>query len=115
LTLPRTVDRYVLDMRAWLTLRPMVGVPWCEVRYEDAVADLAGQARRMLTTLGLSWDNRVIDYRHRLRDKPVTSPTYEDVPRLVYSRSVGRWRRYEKYLEPLMDGLRPYLDEFGYA
>jgi hypothetical protein len=34
---------------------------WCEVRYEATVADGEHQARRALTTLGVGWDQRVLD------------------------------------------------------
>jgi tetratricopeptide (TPR) repeat protein len=114
LTLERTAQRYALDMQAWLKFRDMVQTPWCEVRYEDAVADLGKQARRMLDTLGLPWDPMVLDYRQRLRDRHVNSPTYEDVARPVYTTSVGRWRHYEQYLAPVLPTLEPFVEAVGY-
>ena len=41
-----TAERYALDMTAWLKYREMIEVPWCEIRYEDTVADAEGQAPR---------------------------------------------------------------------
>ena len=110
LTLERTVERYLLDMQAWLKFRDMVQVPWCEVRYEDAVADLPSQARRMLQTLRLNWDEQVLHYRDRARTRPVNSPTYVEVAKPVYATSIGRWQKYAKYLEPYLGQLDPYID-----
>ena len=114
LSLERTVDRYVLDMQAWLKFREMVPVPWCEVRYEDAVAELETTARRMISTLGLPWDPAVMHYRTRLPEKHVNSPSYEAVSQPVYTASIGRWANYEKHLAPILPKLDPYLREFGY-
>ena len=39
LDVERTAERYALDMSAWLKFRELIDVPWCEIRYEDTVAD----------------------------------------------------------------------------
>ena len=115
LTPERTAERYALDMQAWLKVREITESPWCEIRYEDSVADLETQARRALDTLGLDWSDKVMDYRARLgQEKQVTSPTYEAVAEPIYTRALGRWKNYEKLLEPVFDTLAPYVREFGY-
>jgi tetratricopeptide (TPR) repeat protein len=111
----RTAERYALDMSAWLKFRDLIEIPWCEVRYEDTVTDLAGQARRALESLGLPWDESVLGYRERLSaDKRVTSPSYEAVAKPIYTGAIGRWRNYAELLEPALDVLEPFVREFGY-
>ena len=39
LDVQRTAEKYANDMSAWLKFREMIDSPWCEVRYEDTVAD----------------------------------------------------------------------------
>jgi hypothetical protein len=91
-------------------------VPWCEIRYEDTVADAEKQARRALDTLSLPWDNQVLDYRKRLLEtKRVSSPTYAAVAEPIYTRAIGRWKNYEQLLEPAMKTLEPFIREFGYT
>jgi hypothetical protein len=115
LDVPRTAERYVFDMSAWLKFRDMLDVPRCEVRYEDTVADVEGQARNALATLGLAWDDRVLNYRQRLTEtKRVTSPSYEAVAQPIYTRAIGRWKNYEQYLESALPILEPFVREFGY-
>jgi hypothetical protein len=112
----RTAERYALDMTAWLKYRDMLEVPWCEIRYEDTVADAEMQARRALDALGLPWDNQVLDYRQRLLGaKRVTSPTYAAVAEPIYTRAIGRWKNYQRLLEPAMKTLEPFIREFGYS
>jgi tetratricopeptide (TPR) repeat protein len=116
LDIERTAERYALDMSAWLKYRELIETPWCEIRYEDTVADAEKQARRALDTLSLPWDNQVLNYRQRLLDrKRVTSPTYAAVAEPIYTRAIGRWRNYEWLLEPAMTMLEPFIREFGYA
>jgi hypothetical protein len=115
LDIQRTAERYALDMAAWLKFRALIDVPWCQVRYEDTVANVEAQARRALDTFGLAWDNQVLKYRERLVEaKTVTSPTYEAVAQPIYTRAIGRWRNYRRLLEPALPTLEPFIREFGY-
>jgi hypothetical protein len=114
LALEDTVEYYISTMRLWLKLRGIIGNPWIEVRYEDTVADLEKQARRVLDFLGLPWDSRVLDYYKRAQQKHVHSPTYEAVTKPLYTSSIGRWRNYAEHLGPHLDRLRPYAEAFGY-
>ena len=48
------------------------------------------------------------------RSKLVRSPTYADVTEKVFERAIGRWQHYEKYLEPHLHLLQPFVKAFGY-
>ncbi len=115
LTLEGTVKKYVRMMQAWMKLRGMIRNAWIEVRYEDMVANLEREARRVLAFLGLPWDDCVLEYHRRAQTKHVHSPTYEAVTKPIYSSSVGRWRNYSKHLEPYLENLQPFVEAFGYT
>ncbi len=114
LTLAGGVEDYAALMTMWTTLRPKIKNPWLEVRYEDMVDDLESVARRTLDFLGVAWDDRVLGFDEHARQKMVRSPTYADVTQPVYKRAVGRWRNYQKYLEPHLAVLEPFVKAFGY-
>jgi tetratricopeptide (TPR) repeat protein len=114
LTLERTAQRYATDMAVWRRLRDTIASPWLQVRYEDTVADLEKEARRALEFLGLPWETQVLNYRERLQNKAVGSPTYEAVSQPLYTRAIGRWKNYRKFLEPCLPILQPSMDAFGY-
>ena len=113
LTLERTVDRYRMDTTAWLKMRDMIG-QWVEVRYEDLVADLMREVRRVLAVLELPWDDAILQYRSRLTEKPVSSPSYEEVARPIFTSSIGRWQHYERQLAPVLTSLEPLVEALGY-
>jgi len=114
LTFEGTVSTYTRVMGIWRTLKPLIKNPWLEVRYEDMVEDLEAVARKTLDFLGVSWDAKVLDFHEHARQKPVRSPTYADVARPVFKTAVGRWRNYQKYLEPFLPKLEPFAKAFGY-
>ena len=115
LTLERAAQRYANDLTIWLKLREKIASPWLEVRYENTVTSLEQEARRALEFFGLPWEPGVLAYRERLTQKAVASPTYEAVSQPLYTRAIGRWQRYEKYLQRSMPHLKPILDALGYG
>lgn len=115
LTLERAAERYAVDMGVWRKLREIIASPWLEVRYEDTVANLEKETRRALEFLELPWEREVLSYRERLANKAVGSPTYEAVSQPLYTRAIGRWKNYQKFLEPCLPTLRPFIEAFGYS
>ena len=74
-----------------------------EVRYEDMVADLEDQARRILEHCGLDWDPACLDF-HRT-ERTIRTASVNQVRQPLYATSVGRWKPYEKHLGPLIEAL----------
>jgi Tfp pilus assembly protein PilF len=114
LSLETTADEYVALMSMWKTVAPLMKNPFLEVRYEDMVEDLEPVARRALEFLGVNWDERVLGFDTHARGKVVRSPTYADVTQKVFKRARGRWLNYQKYLEPHLSKLEPFVKTLGY-
>lgn len=75
-----------------------------EVRYEDVVADLEGQARRLVAYCGLDWAPACLAF-HRT-DRPIRTASSWQARQPLYRNSVGRWRAYRNYLQPLLAALQ---------
>lgn len=114
LTLSDTVGRYCKDMTAWLRLRETIPGAFKEIRYEDVVDDFTAECREIIDFLEMDWDDAMSQYRARLESRDVNSPTYEQVIRPIYRSSIGRWRHYQRYVEPFLDRIQPFLQAFGY-
>lgn len=114
LTLRGIVEEYESLMGFWRAMAPRMCNARIEVRYEDMVTDLESVSRRVLEFLGLPWDDRVLRFNEHARQKLVRSPTYSDVTKPVFKSAVGRWRHYQKHLEPWLPKLEPFVKAFGY-
>ena len=114
LSLERTATHYADLMEVWLRMRELGGFDWIETRYEDIVANLESEGRRVTEFLGLPWHEQQAAFHETNRKKFVFSPTYNDVTRPVYQRAVGRWKHYEEALAPIQERLAPYCRAFKY-
>ncbi len=94
--------RYERLMAHWKSVVPL---PVLDVRYEDVVGDLEGQSRRMVEFLGLRWDAGCLAFHESTR--VVRTSSNDQVRRPLYRGSVGRWRKYEAHLGPLLEALGP--------
>jgi tetratricopeptide (TPR) repeat protein len=114
LTLRGIVEEYECLMGFWRAMAPRMRNPRIEVRYEDMVTDLESISRRVLEFLGLPWDDRVLHFNEHAQKRLVRSPTYSDVTKPVFKSAVGRWRHYQKHLEPWLLKLEAFVKAFGY-
>jgi tetratricopeptide (TPR) repeat protein len=71
-----------------------------DVRYEDVVSNLEGQARRLLAHCGLDWDPRCLDFYRTERVVRTASATQVRQP--IYDSSIGRWQMHKPFLGPLL-------------
>ena len=114
LSLEATMARYALIMGISRKIRSRLPSPQMEVRYEDLVADLEGTSRRVLNFLGVEWNSTVLRFHDHAKTKLLRSAIDDAVAKPIFNSSVGRWRHYQKYLEPHVEQLRPFIKAFGY-
>jgi len=74
-----------------------------DVRYETLVADFETEARRLIAFCGLDWNDAALRFYETKR--AVRTKSEFQVRKPLYTSSIGRWRRYERWLGPLFDAL----------
>ena len=99
--LGRYYKRYETLMAHWRRVLPAKTI--LDMRYEDVVADLEKQARRIIEYCGLPWDDRCLSFHET--ERPVRTASATQVRQPIYTSAVGRSRVYEGQLEPLLRGL----------
>jgi tetratricopeptide (TPR) repeat protein len=114
LTLERTARHYANLMDVWLAVRKWEGFSWIETRYENIVANLESEGRRVTDFLGLTWQKEQAQFHERNGKNQIYSPTYHDASKAVYARSISRWQSYEKHLASVLPILEPYCRALGY-
>lgn len=74
-----------------------------EVDYEAVVADVEGEARRLIEFIGLPWDEACVRFYQNQR--VVKTASLNQVRQPIYTSSMGRWKPYAAHLKPLLDVL----------
>jgi tetratricopeptide (TPR) repeat protein len=92
----REHQRLVTHWRSVLPAGTLMSVPYAEL-----VEDQEKWTRKILEFIGLEWDERCLDYH--TSERPVLTASFWQVRQRLYTGSVGRWRRYEKFIGPLRD------------
>ncbi len=78
-----------------------------DVQYENVVADLDGQVRRILEFCGLPFEDACLRFHET--ERAVKTASSEQVRRPIYSSSVNLWRNYEAHLADPVHILEPLL------
>ncbi|HEX7375108.1 MAG TPA: sulfotransferase [Steroidobacteraceae bacterium] len=83
-------------MRHWDAVLPGVIHTVC---YEDVVADVERETRRLLEYCGLPWEDACLEFHASTQASTTASALQVRQP--IYDTSVGKWRRFAGQLEPL--------------
>lgn len=98
--LGRFYNAYRRLMDHWAEVAPP---PPTEAVYERVVDDLPTEAQHLVEAIDLPWDDRCAK-PHEGEGYTATA-SRDQVRRKVYRSSVGRWKRFEKHLGPLIDAI----------
>ena len=116
LTLDDTAQCYAQVMGLWQKCVELLPMNFHIVRYESLVADFEQEVRQLLEFLEVGWDDAVLDYvAHAKNRGAIYTPSYQSVVEPIYKRASYRWKRYSDQLAPVMAGLSPFIDAFGYS
>lgn len=78
-------------------------LPILELAYEDLVADQEAKSKEVIKFLGLDWDPACLEF-HKQDTAAMTLSSIQ-VRKPMTSKSVDRWKRFEKHLGLLEEGL----------
>jgi hypothetical protein len=73
------------------------------VQYEQLVGGLKTEAKRIVEFCALDWDEACLSFYKT--ERPVRTASVIQVRQPIYPSSVGRWRAYEKELQPFLSAL----------
>jgi len=100
---------YVAHDRLLKHWRKLLGDRLIEIEYELLVADQEGQTRALLARLGLDFEPACLEFEKNATATATASSV--QVREKIHTRSVNRWRHFEKELQPL----QRYLENAGIA
>lgn len=80
------------------------------VHYEDVVADLETQVRRILDYCALPLEEACINFHQT--ERSVRTPSSEQVRQPIYAGALEQWRNFEPSLDPLKQALGHALERY---
>lgn len=104
-----TARYYVLFDRMMAAWRERMPGRILEVSYEGLVDDFEAGARQLLGFCGLAWEEACLRFEDN--PNPVATASAVQVREPVNRRAIGRWKRYERQLQPV----RGLLEAAGIA
>jgi tetratricopeptide (TPR) repeat protein len=78
-----------------------------EVTYEGMVGNQEEVSRELIAFCGLEWDSSCLDFYRS--ERPIFTSSNWQVRQPMYTSSVGRWKNYARFLDPLRELLTDYL------
>jgi len=87
---------YATVEKHWQTVFPQSIL---KIRYEDLVTSPEHSAKQLISHVNLDWQDSCLNF-HKSKT-PVRTASYDQVRQPVYTSSVGSWKPYESWLEPL--------------
>ncbi|UCD87832.1 MAG: tetratricopeptide repeat protein [Desulfobacterales bacterium] len=116
LDLNNTANLYNLVMELWSVYEARLPLNLYVIKYEDLVNEFDKETRRLFEFLELPWDTSVRDFAARAKAQDVKSltPSYDQVSEPIYNRSIDRWKRYARHIEPIVDIMKIHVKALGY-
>jgi len=102
--LAATYRGYRMVMAHWHELMPGRIL---DVEYEDMVRAPEASVRRLLDFAGLPFEEGCLRFHENKR--LMRTASQDQVTRPIYDSSVGRWKRFERHLQPMAEALAEYL------
>ncbi len=115
LTLEGVAAFYGATMSLAEQARPLLGLDWRVVRYEDLVEDLDRELRGICEYIGLEWVPNLGDFASRAQARERATPSTAQLARGLDKSGVGHWRHYRSSMESVRPTLDPWAKKLGYA
>jgi tetratricopeptide (TPR) repeat protein len=93
--------------------RPLLGLPWHEVRYEHLMADFPGQMRAVCQFLGIEWIDGMQAFASRVQSREHATPSTAQLARGLDRSGIGQWQHYRAVLEPVQPVLTRWVERLG--
>jgi len=78
-------------------------IPIYRSQYEDLVENHEESMRKLLEFCELEWDDSVLEFYKTKRN--IQTASVVQVRQPLYTTAINRWKKYEKHLKPLIEGL----------
>ena len=115
LNLEDSAKLYDTTMSLWETYSKVFPINFHVIKYEDIVSNFDKSVEKLLNFLDLPWSENVKKFYKKAEVRGVIStPSYNQVSQPIYSKSIGRWKNYNKEISKIIPTLDPWIKRYKY-
>tara|TARA_Y100000741_G_scaffold213011_1_gene162261 strand:- start:3029 stop:4741 length:1713 start_codon:yes stop_codon:yes gene_type:complete len=113
--LKSTSKFYNLVMTLWQQYLKVFKINYHLIRYEDVVNNFENSVNELLNFLDLEWSDNVRKFYETAKNQgKISTPSYDQVNKPIYSKSVGRWKNYERQFQEIYPIIEPWIKNYKY-
>ena len=115
LNLEDTANLYNNVMKLWDQYNSVFSLKFHITKYEDIVLNFDKSVNEIVNFLDLPWSDNVFKfYETAEKRKLISTPSYDQVNKPIYNKSIGRWKKYEKHFIKILPILEPWIKKYNY-
>ncbi len=113
--LDSTSKFYNQVMTLWEQYQSLFKINYHFIKYEDLVRDFENNISKLLNFLDLEWSDEVNKFHEKVKNRgKISTPSYNQVNKKIYSKSIGRWKNYEIEFQKVLPLIQPWIKNFDY-
>ncbi len=113
--LESTTKFYNKVMILWQQYLGLFKINYHLIRYEDVVNNFEFTINKLLNFLDLEWSDTLSKFYEIEKERgKISTPSYNQVNKPIYSKSVGRWKNYEKNFKEIYPIVEPWIKKNNY-
>ena len=102
-------------MSLWFQYKDNLQINYIEIKYESIVSEFKSTVNNILSFLNIPWSNDVLNfYTTAQKRELISTPSYDQVNKPIYSKSVYKWKKYKKQIEKVIPTLKPWINKLEY-
>ena len=106
---------YDLVMNLWFKYNDTLDLNIHTIKYEDVVQNFDESIKNLLNFLNISWNDKLREY-YKISEKRgiINTPSYNQVNKPLYNKSINRWINYEVKFSDSKKILNKWVKKFNY-
>ena len=115
LSIEDSANIYENVMNLWKVYTSNLKFNFKEIKYENLIDNFEETIKSLTKFLNLPWDQSVLNYHQTAKERlQIKTPSYDQVIKPIYQDANGRWKKYQKFINPVYPKLEKWIKRFDY-
>ncbi len=115
LNIEKSAYLYDLVMSLWTIYLKVFSINFHVIKYEDVVSNFEKTTKDIYKYLNIDWSDKTKDFYLTAKNRmDISTPSYDQITSPIYSKSINRWKNYEKKFKSSKKYLDKWVKQFDY-